>query len=367
MEQPTKSLEEAKLWIERAISYRQESTLPSLLAYFQEGYTSGNWHLPSIITRYDHSASIKLAVLINELIQTTGFYLDEEKVKNSANFLLYFDGYVGNFNPHTRTFYSSTDFYLDPIKQRNRFNQLLYEIQVTEKQRDQAKAQLESIKHRLFSFLYRKRSHWLEGFIDRSNSILSNYKIDVAEMEHAIEMSRKKYEKIKIQLSLFEKLVVPFGMKVVGTLNVKECRLSFYYHLRDKELKNKKTFSTNTVGVYTWRDFVVFNNNLLDDEDIMEVISDNVPCRPMETSQENFHRLNANKASLSLSHFSIKHNDEDPTSDIESVSYTENGFQISFDRAGKLSIKGSAVWVEDVFSLPSLEYLLGVYQKNINQ
>jgi len=47
----------------------ETGTIETLLDYFQVGYTSGTWHLPSIATKYMHDIEEKLATLLNKKLK----------------------------------------------------------------------------------------------------------------------------------------------------------------------------------------------------------------------------------------------------------------------------------------------------------
>jgi len=95
-------LERSAKWLAEAHALAKEGTLEALLAYCRVGYTSGNWHLPSIVTKYEHGIKNRLARLLEKELPQ-GYHFPKG-ARRPQEFALHFRGRrVAELNEYKRT------------------------------------------------------------------------------------------------------------------------------------------------------------------------------------------------------------------------------------------------------------------------
>lgn len=395
MEQTIEKLRQSQNWIIEALALIEKDNLESYLDYFQVGYVSGNWHLPTIVTKPTHEVHRRLAQLMNARLSLGDFYIDEdEAVRNGSIVLFYKEERIGVINLMKREIYGSTDYQYKVEQNEKKINHLYSEVNKLENTKLVSSdwiaqnANKRPIKGLFFQKEERKHRGLLAG-IDEEIAKLNSH---VLKVEEIYQQNIDSSEAVLAALPFLSEFMREYGIAMQGYLNFDRKRYSFY-HLIEKDQERAKTYlsKNNSGGIYHVAPFVAFSEHflkrfriedvreefmvksheviqkqfyrLVNDSKEMEVEIENITFtnKPEAAPQELKMRLIEalqNKKIQELSRVAMDYQEEGH--DVEEIHFKFKEAHFIFNRFAEVSLQGQRIKNENMLNSPPIRLLLGI-------
>jgi hypothetical protein len=202
------NLEEAKKWLDEAVDLIQQSTIDSLLRYFQTGKTKNGVHLPSLIMNEDNIIERILGEKLEPLIRELGFYLNEEELQQNGKLVL--DYVKGSF---VLSFAS-----VDPYERTLKFH-----FDFTEMERER-EVKLANLK--------RKIAETQQRYIDNKNYLKSKQGLEKVKYSKVFSRIEDTIANISQEITVLEKEIMEIQNQKDLLEDIKNTLPDIMYHFR---------------------------------------------------------------------------------------------------------------------------------------
>lgn len=202
------NLEEAKRWLDEAVDLIQQSTIDSLLRYFQTGKTKNGVHLPSLILNEDNIIERILGEKLEPLIRELGFYLNEEELQQNGKLVL--DYVKGSF---ILSFAS-----VDPYERTLKFH-----FDFTEMERER-EVKLANLK--------RKITETQQRYIDNKNYLKSKQGLEKVKYSKVFSRIEDTIANISKEITVLEKEIIEIQNQKELLEDIKNTLPAIEYHFR---------------------------------------------------------------------------------------------------------------------------------------
>lgn len=330
MKKTINAFKESIEWLEQASILLEKGTLEDLLNYYQVGYTSGTWHFPSIVAKYNNEVPKQLTVFLNEILKPTGFFIDEEQAEKSKQFMLYYGEphllkgvpvrsgkYICSINMYKRSLNSSNDVDAEIEKTKEKLTleiDRLLDLKIVEFGEDETEIQVEK-SGLLFKNLFNRKNR--EAFVPKEKNTDEKRQAEIEKSECRIQELKERIhllEQLQMDIQKLMDALTPYGFTFEGFFIRNFKRFSLYELMDSEENVNEFLKVHTSKGIRFVGRYIAFDTMLFRRKAIVEIEKEYLRFTSGEIKQSHFVSLLLKGKKLGLAvnniHFNLHHEEE---------------------------------------------------------